>query len=106
MRAPSAIQRASQPASWTMWTPQPLAVERGAAARAALRASASLATISETTSPAPSRGGKRRNGASVTPDIGARKTRFGSVTGPTASGVREIPRHWRHYGFNAHNLGA
>jgi hypothetical protein len=39
------------------------------------------------TSPAPSRAASRRNGASVTPDIGARKTRFAIVTPPTLSGL-------------------
>ena len=44
---------------------------------------AAQAVISEMTSPAPSEAASRRNGASVMPDIGARKTRFGSFTGPT-----------------------
>ena len=32
-----------------------------------------------------------RHDYTVTPDMGARKTRFGSQTGPTASGVFETP---------------
>src|SRR5947209_14398300 len=36
----------------------------------------SLAVISDTTRPAPSAAARRRNGTSVTPDIGARKTGF------------------------------
>jgi len=43
---------------------------------------ASLAIISETTSPAPSRFTRRRNGISVTPDIGARMTGSLRVIGP------------------------
>ena len=42
------------------------------------------AVISDTTSPAPSRATSRRNGASVTPDIGASTTRFGSRRPPTS----------------------
>ena len=49
------------------------------------RASAAHAVISEITSPAPRRAASRRNGASVTPDIGARKTRFARVIPPTSS---------------------
>src|SRR6266852_4503417 len=49
-------------------------------------ASAAHAAISDTTSPAPNRATSRRNGASVTPDIGARNTRFAMVTLPTARG--------------------
>src|SRR3954464_10189273 len=47
----------------------------------------SLAVISETTRPAPSDAAKRRNGASVTPDIGARNTRLANSTPPTFNGT-------------------
>ncbi len=62
----------------------------GAQARvgAAFAASASLAVISETTRPAPSRATSRRNGASVTPDIGAKITALGSVRLPIVTGPR------------------
>ena len=57
-------------------------------ARSIARGSASarswLAVISETTRPAPIRATRRRTGASVTPDIGARMTWFGSAILPTA----------------------
>jgi hypothetical protein len=43
---------------------------------------ASLAIISDTTSPAPLCFTRRRNGRSVTPDIGARITGSSSFTGP------------------------
>ncbi len=42
-----------------------------------------LAIISDTTSPAPDFFTKRRNGISVTPDIGARMTLLASSIGPT-----------------------
>ncbi len=45
---------------------------------------ASLAIISETTSPAPKDLTRRRNGRSVTPDIGARITGSARVMGPIA----------------------
>src|ERR1700689_3866787 len=45
-------------------------------------ASAAQAVISEITSPAPCVAATRRNGASVTPDMGARNTGFGSIIGP------------------------
>ena len=45
-------------------------------------ASAAQAVISEMTSPAPCPAARRRNGASVTPDIGANKTGLGSGIGP------------------------
>ncbi len=46
-----------------------------------------LATISEKTSPAPYWRARRRNGWSLTPDMGARKTRFAVFTPPIDSGV-------------------
>ena len=45
---------------------------------AAIFTRSSLAVISETTNPAPRAAVKRRKGASVTPDIGARMTRLAS----------------------------
>jgi hypothetical protein len=42
-----------------------------------------LATISDTTIPAPASSASLRNIKSETPDIGARNTRLGSVTWPT-----------------------
>src|SRR5215471_16645852 len=85
MRAPSAIQRASQPASCTTCTSTPLPSARS---RASPRPStrAELAVISDTTSPAPSRAANRRYGASVTPDIGASTTGLGSLTLPIETG--------------------
>src|SRR6201991_3222637 len=49
----------------------------------------SLAVISETTRPAPSEAASRRKGASVTPDIGANKTRFAIAISPIFSGLSE-----------------
>ena len=71
--------------------PQPLAVEPPLLLALRPSTSASLAIISETTTPAPRLAARRRNGASVMPDMGARNTRFGSVTGPTASGLAKSP---------------
>ena len=85
MRAPSAIQCGSQPASWTTRIATPLLSERTEASRSP-RTKPAQAVISETTSPAPSRSARRRNGASVIPDIGARITRFGTQTVPMDSG--------------------
>ena len=75
IRAPSAIQCASQPASCTTCGPMPVASQRSRDIGRPLTRS-SLAVISDTTSPAPSCAASRRNGASVTPDIGARRTRL------------------------------
>src|SRR5579871_3253311 len=50
-------------------------------------ARSSLAVISETTRPAPSAEARRRNGASVTPDIGARKTRLATPIPPIFKGL-------------------
>ena len=47
----------------------------------------SLAVISETTRPAPSEAASRRKGASVTPDIGASKTRLATSISPILSGL-------------------
>ena len=59
--------------------------------------SAAQAVISETTKPACRPRRSRRNGASVTPDIGARTTWFGSVTAPIATG-----RVGKIISFNSH----
>src|ERR1700754_2541573 len=47
----------------------------------------SLAVISETTRPAPSRAASRRKGASVTPDMGARRTRLATSISPIFNGL-------------------
>ena len=71
-RAASAIQRASRPASCTAVrsTPSPSSARARAEGRA--RMTSSLATISETTRPAPSFSATVRKGTSVMPAIGAR----------------------------------
>jgi hypothetical protein len=46
------------------------------------------AVISETTSPVPRLAARRRNGASVTPDIGASKTGVVMVISPIFKGLR------------------
>src|SRR4051812_8684544 len=84
--APSAIQWASQPASWTTWGPTPVASHRNCVIGRPLTRSL-LAVISETTRPAPSVAARRRNGASVTPDIGARKTRLAISISPIFNGL-------------------
>src|ERR1700688_2382625 len=58
---------------------------RSAALRFPL-ASAAQAVISEMTRPAPWLATCLRNGASVTPDMGAKSTGFGTVNGPMANG--------------------
>jgi hypothetical protein len=87
IRAPSAIQSASQPASCTTCGPTPVASQRNRDIGRPLTRSL-LAVISETTSPAPSVAHRRRNGASVTPDIGARKTELETVIPPIFKGLR------------------
>ena len=61
------------------------AVRLGAPAREMRFPSASApeAVITEITRPAPKSDAMRRNGAGVTPDIGASRTRLGNGTGPT-----------------------
>src|ERR1700722_9390108 len=49
-----------------------------------------LAVISDTTRPAPSVAARRRNGASVMPDIGARRTGLASVISPIFKGLRRL----------------
>ena len=73
-RAASAIQRASRPASCTAVrsTPNPSSARARAEGRA--RITSSLATISDTTPPAPSLSATVRKGRSVMPAMGARKT--------------------------------
>src|SRR6266478_5855068 len=60
---------------------------------------ASLAIISETTSPAPRRFTSRRKGRSLTPDIGARMTGSSNVTEPT-----EMPMEYANT-LSAYGLG-
>ena len=81
-RAASAIDAGSQPASWT-------AMGNSSAQLVAIfmvwrdaRIMAWLAIISETTSPAPLRLTSRRNGMSLTPDMGARITGSSILIGP------------------------
>src|SRR6266849_9542139 len=67
------------------------------------RTRSSLAVISDTTRPAPSAAVKRRKGASVTPDIGARRTRLATVISPIFKGlwrehsepVTDVSYFWR-----------
>src|ERR1700761_2978058 len=87
MRAPSAIQRASQPANWTTCGPTPVASQRNRDIGRPLTRSL-LAVILETTRPAPSVAHRRRKGASVTPDIGARKTALETAIPPIFKGLR------------------
>src|SRR5688572_5470795 len=85
--AASAMTSGSHPASWTA-----MGYSSGefSAMRMVWRDSriiAWLAIISETTSPAPSRFTRRRNGMSETPDMGARKTGSSIRTGPTVMAI-------------------
>ena len=81
-RAASAMSSPSHPASCTITglapsTPSSIFMVRRVKAIIAL-----LAIISVTTKPAPSRSTTRRNGGSVTPDIGAKMTGCDTATGP------------------------
>ncbi|OIQ64795.1 hypothetical protein GALL_536530 [mine drainage metagenome] len=87
MRAPSAIHLTSQPASCTTCGAIPVASHRSRDMGRPFTRS-SLAVISETTSPAPSAAVRRRKGASVTPDMGARKTRLATRISPIFNGLR------------------
>ena len=80
--AASAITAGSQPASCTAIGNSSGAVRAMVSVRRAARIIAWLAIISETTSPAPWDVTKRRNGRSVTPDMGARTTGLSSATEP------------------------
>ncbi len=84
MRAPS--RHPARLAAGKLHDVEADALRFGAQQRVAggLATRSALAVISETTRPAPSRATRRRNGASVTPDIGARITRFGKVRAPIA----------------------
>src|ERR1700754_4427538 len=86
IRAPSAIQLASQPANCTTCGPIPVASQRNRDIGRPLTRSL-LAVISETTSPAPKAAAKRRNGASVTPDIGASSTGVPTAISPIFRGL-------------------
>jgi len=70
--------------------PDPVASQRNRDIGRSLTRS-SLAVISETTKPAPSVAARRRNGASVIPDIGARRTRFAIAISPIFKDLRR----WR-----------
>src|SRR5712671_5727636 len=80
--AASAMTRGSQPASCTAIGCSSEQLFAIVIDWRVSRTSASLAIISETTRPAPSRFTRRRNGRSLTPDIGARITGSSSVTEP------------------------
>jgi hypothetical protein len=56
----------------------------------AFNANSRLATISVTTSPAPNRHARSRNGRSVTPDIGASTTRLRRVRPSISSGAAKV----------------
>ena len=102
MRAASAIAAGSQPASWIEFGPSPSTPAIRKVAWFS-RTIAQDAIISETTIPVPSRFANRRNGRSVTPDIGARMTGVSMVTarGPvprTSGGRVGLPSIWAIYG--------
>ena len=80
IRAPSAIQRGSQPASWTTWKPVPCPSARNAASGLPWIRS-SQAVISDTTSPAPSRVTSRRTARR---DAGHRRQNHGIRDGEVA----------------------
>ena len=83
MRAASAIAEGSQPASCSDEGEPSIA-----AIRSVVRFSRTMALeaiISDTTSPAPSSRAKRRNGRSVTPDIGASTTGTATAMPPPRS---------------------
>src|SRR6185312_15153513 len=82
--AASAMTRGSQPASCTAIGCSSGQFFAMVSDWRVSRIIASLAIISETTSPAPCRFTSRRNGRSVTPDIGARSTGSVSGRGPIA----------------------
>ena len=85
IRAASAIAAGSQPASWmALGLPSSPAMRRVAWFS---RTIAQEAIISLTTRPAPSSRASRRNGRSVTPDIGARITGVSIRTGPRSIGA-------------------
>ena len=81
-----AIQRASQPASWTTWSADALPLRRAAAPRGTAFGQRRARGHLGDDQPGAEAGGQRRNGASVMPDIGASITGFGSVRRPMASG--------------------
>ena len=88
--AASAITGGSQPASW---------IDSGASAIASVRnfrislftsrRTAALAIISVTTKPPPQRRTARRNGQSVTPDIGARMAAWGKMFPSIARDIKD-----------------
>ena len=84
-RAASAIASGSQPASCSALTPPHPSISAIASVLRFSRTIAQEAIISETTMPPPSRFATRRNGRSVTPDIGARITGVSMRTPPPSS---------------------
>ncbi len=73
-RAASAMATGSRPASWTAVRASPAPSSARARTSRRPRTASALATISDTTRPAPRRAATVRNGRSVIPAIGARKT--------------------------------
>jgi hypothetical protein len=106
MRAASAIAAGSHPASWIAFGPSPstLAIRRVAWFS---RTIAQDAIISDTTMPVPRRLARRRNGRSVTPDIGASTTGVSIVTAlgpdPSVMGAKvAVPSIWAKYAPTYH----
>ena len=101
MRAASAMAAGSHPASWMALGPAPSTLAMRSVAWFS-RTIAHDAIISETTMPVPSRFASRRNGRSVTPDMGASTTGVSRVTarGPVPSvieGREGLPSIWAEY---------
>ena len=100
MRAASAMAAGSQPANWIALGPAPSTLAMRKVAWFS-RSMAQEAIISDTTIPVPSRLARRRNGRSVTPDIGARMTGVSMVTArgppPSVSEGRSLPSIWANY---------
>ncbi len=110
IRAASAIAAGSHPASWIAFGPAPSTLAMRSVAWFS-RTIAQDAIISDTTMPVPSRLASRRNGRSVTPDIGARMTGVSRVTarGPLPSvidGRVGLPSIWAEYAGNSIAIAA
>ena len=90
-RAASAMTSGSQPASCTASGPSSGSLEAIFSVCRVARIMAWLAIISETTRPAPQALTTRRNGLSVTPDMGARITGSSRVTGPREMPIFQAP---------------
>ncbi len=86
IRAASAMASGSHPASCTAFGPPASATSAMRRVVSFSRTIAHEAIISETTRPAPSLRTNRRNGRSVTPDMGARITGVSRTTPPRSMG--------------------